>query len=111
MPTVRREPLGLLPASVALGAGAAQRAEQVLAQVRAVRTKLLRLGTRKLRHKIAPLLRMQGVAHGRDALFTLLRYQVVTPSGPADCAQAQLHENGEFPPPLPLPPQLSQGCT
>ena len=47
------------------------RAEQVLVQ--AVRTKLPRLGTRKLRHKIAPLLRAQGVACGRDALFTLLR--------------------------------------
>ena len=49
------------------------RAEQVLVQVRAVRTQLPRLGTRKLRHKIAPLLRAQGVACGRDALFTLLR--------------------------------------
>ena len=54
-------------------AAAAQRAEQVLGHVRAVRTKLPRLGTRKLRHKIAPLLRAQGVACGRDALFTLLR--------------------------------------
>ena len=36
-------------------------AEQVLEQVRAVRTKLPRLGTRKLRHKITPLLRAQGV--------------------------------------------------
>ena len=54
-------------------AGAAQRAEQVLVQVRAVRTRLPRLGTRKLRQKIAPLLRVQGVACGRDALFTLLR--------------------------------------
>ena len=43
-------------------AGAARRAEQVL--VRAVCTKLPRLGTRKLRHKIAPLLRAQGVACG-----------------------------------------------
>ena len=51
--------------------GAARRAEQVL--VRAVRTKLPRLGTRKLRHKITPLLRAQGVACGRYALFTLLR--------------------------------------
>ena len=49
------------------------RAEQVLVQVRAVRTQLPRLGTRKLRHTIAPLLRAQGVACGRDALFTLLR--------------------------------------
>ena len=49
------------------------RAEQVLEQVRAVRTKLPRLGTRKLLHKIAPLLQAQGVACGRDALFTLLR--------------------------------------
>ena len=49
------------------------RAEQVLVHVRAVRTKLPRLGTRKLRHTIAPLLRAQGVACGRDALFTLLR--------------------------------------
>ena len=48
------------------------RAEQVLVQVRAVRTKLPRLGTRKLRHKITPLLRAQGVACGA-ALFTLLR--------------------------------------
>ena len=54
-------------------AGAARRAEQVLVQVRAVRTRLPRLGTRKLRQKIAPLLRVQGVACGRDALFTLLR--------------------------------------
>ena len=52
---------------------AARRAEQVLVQVRAVRTKLPRLGTRKLQHKITPLLRAQGVACGRDALFTLLR--------------------------------------
>ena len=42
---------------------------QVLEQVRAVRTKLPRLGTRKLRHKITPLLRAQGVACGRDALL------------------------------------------
>ena len=49
------------------------RAEQVLVQVRAVRTQLPRLGTRKLRHQITPLLRAQGVACGRDALFTLLR--------------------------------------
>ena len=48
-------------------AGAARRAEQVLVQVRAVRTKLPRLGTRKLRHKITPLLRAQGVACGRRA--------------------------------------------
>ena len=54
-------------------ARAAARAEAVLVHVRAVRTKLPRLGTRKLRHKIAPLLRVQGVACGRDALFTLLR--------------------------------------
>ena len=50
---------------------AARRAEQVLVQVleqvRAVRTKLPRLGTRKLRHKITPLLRAQGVACGRRA--------------------------------------------
>ena len=52
---------------------AAERAEAVLVQVRAVRTKLPRLGTRKLVHKLAPLLRVQGVACGRDALFTLLR--------------------------------------
>ena len=52
---------------------AAERAEAVLVQVRAVRTKLPRLGTRKLGHKLAPLLRVQGVACGRDALFTLLR--------------------------------------
>lgn len=51
----------------------AARDAQVLDQVRAVRTKPPRLGTRKLRHKIAPLLRVQGVACGRDALFTLLR--------------------------------------
>lgn len=53
----------------------AQRANAVLAQVRAVRTRLPRLGTRKLYHKIAPLLRVQGVSYGRDALFTLLRQQ------------------------------------
>ena len=51
----------------------AARAEQVLDQVRAVRTKLPRLGTRKLAYKMAPLLRVQGVACGRDALLTLLR--------------------------------------
>ena len=50
-----------------------ERDEAVLVQVRAVRTRLPRLGTRKLGHKIAPLLRAQGVACGRDALFTLLR--------------------------------------
>ena len=54
-------------------AGAARRAEQVLVQ--AVRTRLLRVGTRKLRQKIAPLLRVQGVACGRDALFILLRHR------------------------------------
>ena len=54
-------------------ARAAARAEAVLVHVRAVRTRLPRLGTRKLGHKIAPLLRVQGVACGRDALFTLLR--------------------------------------
>ena len=54
-------------------ARAAVRAEAVLVHVRAVRIKLPRLGTRKLRHKIAPLLRVQGVACGRDACFTLLR--------------------------------------
>ena len=52
---------------------AAERAAAVLEQVQAVRSKLPRLGTRKLGHKIAPLLRVQGVACGRDALFTLLR--------------------------------------
>lgn len=51
----------------------AERAEQVLAQVRAVRSQLPRLGTRKVGHKIAPLLRVQGLRCGRDALFTLLR--------------------------------------
>lgn len=35
----------------------AVRAEQVLVQVRAVRTKLPRLGTRKLHHTVAPRLR------------------------------------------------------
>jgi len=53
----------------------AARAQQVLVEVRAVRTLLPRLGTRKLLHKIAPCLRAQGVACGRDALFTLLRSQ------------------------------------
>ena len=43
----------------------AARAEQVLDQVRVVRSKLL--------HKITPLLRTQGLGWGRDALFTLLR--------------------------------------
>ena len=38
-------------------ADAAQRAEQVPGQVRAVRTQLPRLGTRKLLHKIGPRLR------------------------------------------------------
>lgn len=47
--------------------------EQVLDQVKVVRRKLPRLGTRKLGHKIAPLLRAQGLRCGRDALFTLLR--------------------------------------
>ena len=36
-----------------------------------MRAKLPHLGTRKLRHKIRPLLRVQGLAGGRDALFTL----------------------------------------
>lgn len=53
----------------------AAHAEQVLVEVRAARTKLPRLGTRKLLHKIGPRLRVQGVACGRDALFTLLRGQ------------------------------------
>lgn len=43
--------------------------------MRAERTHLPRLGTRKLLHKIAPRFRAQGVACGRDALFTLLRSQ------------------------------------
>lgn len=51
----------------------AVRDEQVLDQVRAVRTRLPRLGTRKLLHKIAPQLRVQGLRCGRDALLTLLR--------------------------------------
>ena len=42
-------------------------------RVRAVRTRLPRLGTRMLHHRITPLLRVQGVACGRDALFALLR--------------------------------------
>ena len=50
-------------------------AEQVLVEVRAVRTRLPRLGTRKLLHKIVPRLRAQGSSCGRDALFTLLRQQ------------------------------------
>ena len=53
----------------------AVRAGQVLEQVRAVRTQLPRLGTRKLLHKTTPRLQAQGVACGRDALFTLLRQQ------------------------------------
>ena len=54
----------------------AQRADRtaaVLAEVRAERRRQPRLGTRKLRHKIAPRLRAQGVACGRDALFGVLR--------------------------------------
>ncbi len=43
--------------------------------MQAVRTLLPRLGTRKLLHKIAPRLHAQGLACGRDALFTLLRRQ------------------------------------
>ena len=48
---------------------------QVLDQVQAVRTKLPRLGTRKLRHKIAPPTQQgeQGPRCGRDTLFALLR--------------------------------------
>lgn len=53
----------------------AAHAAQVLVEVRAERTKLPRLGTRKLPHKIAPRLRAKGVACGRDARFTLLRSQ------------------------------------
>lgn len=53
----------------------AARAERVLVEVRAERTQLPRLGTRKLLHKIGPRLRAQGLACGRDALFTLLRGQ------------------------------------
>lgn len=49
--------------------------EQVLVVVRAVRTRLPRLGTRKLLHKLAPRLRAQGLRCGRAALFTLLRGQ------------------------------------
>ena len=37
-----------------------------------MRTQLPRLGTRKLLHKIAPRLRVQDMACGRDALFTFL---------------------------------------
>ena len=53
----------------------AVREAQVLAEVRAERSRQPRLGTRKLRHKITPRLRAQGVACGRDALFALLRRQ------------------------------------
>ncbi len=54
--------------------GLYQRRQRRAAQAqRAVRTKLPRLGTRKLRHTIAPRLRAQGVRCGRDALFALLR--------------------------------------
>jgi transposase InsO family protein len=53
----------------------AVRDEQVLVQVQAVRTRLPRLGTRKLGHKIAPHLRVAGIRCGRDALFTLLRHR------------------------------------
>lgn len=53
----------------------ATRAEQILVEVRAERTRLPRLGTRKLLHKIGPRLRANGLACGRDALFTLLRGQ------------------------------------
>ena len=56
-------------------AGQEARAVQILVEVRAVRTLLPRLGTRKLLHKIGPRLRAQGVACGRDSLFTLLRSQ------------------------------------
>jgi putative transposase len=59
---------------------AAERAAAVLDQVRAIRTRLPRLGTRKVHHQIAPLLRVQGVSCGRDALFTLLRqHQLLVP--------------------------------
>ncbi|RZK88789.1 MAG: IS3 family transposase, partial [Hymenobacter sp.] len=51
----------------------AAHAQQVLVEVRTVRSVLPRLGTRKLLRKIALRLRAQGVACGRDALFTLLR--------------------------------------
>ena len=47
----------------------------MLVEGRAARTLFPRLGTRKLLHKIAPQLRAQRVACGRDALFTLLRGQ------------------------------------
>jgi putative transposase len=53
----------------------AVRAGHVLEAVRAERARLPRLGTRKLLHKIAPRLRVQGVVCGRDALFALLRQQ------------------------------------
>lgn len=54
---------------------------QVLAAVAMVRTRLPRLGTRKLLHKIAPLLRAQHLRCGRDGLFALLRRhgQLVAP--------------------------------
>jgi hypothetical protein len=51
----------------------ASRDAQGRAQGRAVRTRLPRLATRKLRHKIAPLLRVRDGHCGRDALFALLR--------------------------------------
>jgi len=58
----------------------AARAAQVLVEVRAERGLLPRLGTRKLPHKIGPRLRTQGIACGRDALFTLLRsHQLLVP--------------------------------
>ena len=43
--------------------------------MRAIGTKLPRLGTRKLRLRIAPRLRVQGVACGHDALFRLLHHR------------------------------------
>lgn len=46
---------------------------QVLAAVAAMRGRLPRLGTRKLLHKIAPVLRAQQLRCGRDGWFALLR--------------------------------------
>lgn len=44
----------------------------VLYHVQQIRSQLPRLGTRKLHHKLTPLLRQHGVKVGRDYLFNLL---------------------------------------
>ena len=49
----------------------------VINQVNNVRQLMPRIGTRKLHHKLNPLLKSEGLNYGRDKLFDLLRKEVM----------------------------------